>query len=157
MFFNVELLALLSKVVNMEPKSPPMSIPFPPSSFGGVAVLAVEAVMPLDRLYSSSYWIVGTGGTSEGLLSCGGGTLPFFWTPKEKVRPARFKNPEPLGLWGGREASGTAFLPAPRSSCAFGPPMSADDGAVEALLCREELSVDVAFVVWDAPLSLTVG
>lgn len=32
--------------------------------------------------------------------------------------------------------------------------MSAEDGAVDALLCRDELSVDVAFVVFDAPLPL---
>lgn len=33
--------------------------------------------------------------------------------------------------------------------------MSADDGAVEALLCLDEVSVEVALVVFDPPLPLT--
>jgi hypothetical protein len=32
--------------------------------------------------------------------------------------------------------------------------ISADDGAVEALLCLEDVSVDVALVVLDPPLPL---
>lgn len=34
--------------------------------------------------------------------------------------------------------------------------MSADDGAVDALLCRDEASVDVALVVLEAPLALAM-
>jgi hypothetical protein len=46
----VATLALLSKDVNMEPKSPPISIspPFSISNLGGVAVLVVDSVRPRD-------------------------------------------------------------------------------------------------------------
>lgn len=89
------------------------------------------------------------GGTS-GTVSWGGGALCFFWTPKEKVRPARFKNPDPLDLGAARAPmSWRFFLPA-----CFESSRSADEGAVEALLCLEEVSVDVALVVFDAPLPL---
>lgn len=45
----VATLALLSKDENMEPKSPPISMPpFSISNFGGVAVLVVDSVKPLD-------------------------------------------------------------------------------------------------------------
>lgn len=35
--------------------------------------------------------------------------------------------------------------------------MSADEGAVEALLCLDEVSVDVALVVLDPPLPLSLS
>lgn len=63
----------------------------------------------------------------------------FFPPPKENVRPAALKNPpeEDLGIGG----TGTS-------------PESVDDGAVEELLWREELSVDVALVVLEDALPL---
>ena len=66
----------------------------------------------------------------------------FFPPPKENVRPAAFKNPpeEDLGIGG----TGTS-------------PESADDGAVEELLWREELSVEVALVVLEDALPLSGG
>ena len=57
-----------------------------------------------------------------------------------------------LGIGGGGGISIGIFRFAPRhSSC---PPKSADEGAVEALLWREELSVEAVFVVLDDPLPL---
>lgn len=74
------------------------------------------------------------------------------------MRDARSKSPEPIDLellrLGG---SCDAVLGGVRSSWLFGPFMSADEGAVEALLCRDELSVDVALVVLDRLLPLRHG
>lgn len=90
------------------------------------------------------------GGTSGIGSLLGAGVLCFFCTPKEKVRPARFKNPDPLDLGAARdETSWRFFFPV-----CFESSRSADDGAVEAALCLEEVSVDVALVVFDAPLPL---
>lgn len=76
----------------------------------------------------------------------------FFEPPKDHDLPA-FKKPE-LGLdddcvW----YSVWDFLTAEffQSSCEF---RSAEEGVVEALLCREELSVEFVFVVLDDPLPL---
>lgn len=79
--------------------------------------------------------------------------LCFFWTPKEKVRPARFRNPDPLDLTPDRGAISCRFFfeECFGSSC---PSRFVDEGAVEALLCLDEVSVDVALVVLDAPLPL---
>lgn len=77
----------------------------------------------------------------------------FFCPPKEKVRPAAFRNPldEDFGI-GGTGMSMWGFLWALRHSSE--PPVSADDGAVEALLWRDELSVNVVLVVFEEPLPL---
>jgi hypothetical protein len=148
------MLALLSKPEpeNMEPKSPPKSR-LPPSSVGGVAVLVVEEVMPRALPWGSSCWRVGIAGTSGGgSLVTGGGTEFFFWPPNEKVRPALFRKLEGLDFGVVRlTMSCKGFLVVRCSSCPL-TPMSADDGAVDALLCRDEASVDVALVVFEAPL-----
>jgi len=77
----------------------------------------------------------------------------FFCPPNENVRPAAFRNPaeEDFGI-GGTGMSTGSFLCAPRHSSE--PPVSADDGAVEALLWRDELSVKVVLVVFEEPLPL---
>lgn len=77
----------------------------------------------------------------------------FFCPPKEKVRPAAFRNPpdEDFGI-GGTGMSMWGFFWALRHSSE--PPVSADDGAVEALLWRDELSVNVVLVVFEEPLPL---
>lgn len=90
----------------------------------------------------------GTGGTSG--VESWEEWLFFLLTPKENVRPARFRKPDPLDLGAClAPMSWRFFLP----EC-FASSMSVDDGAVEALLCLEEVSVDVALVVFDAPLPL---
>lgn len=77
----------------------------------------------------------------------------FFCPPNEKVRPAAFRNPleDDFGI-GGTGMSICGFLCAPRHSSEA--PVSAEDGAVEALLWRDELSVKVVLVVFDEPLPL---
>lgn len=116
-FFSVAMLARLSKVVNIDPKSPPMSNLLPSSSLGGVAVLVVEAVRARVRPYSSSRWKDGMGGIS-GRSSClGAGTVFFFCPPKEKVRPARSRKLDVLDLVSGRGGVSLATLRfPPRSS-----------------------------------------
>lgn len=104
--------------------------------------------LALPVLYCSG--TSGVAGTSCSPAGVGGSC--FFEPPKDQDLPA-FKNPE-LGLdddcvlysvWD--------FLLAEsfQSSCAF---RSAEEGVVEALLCREELSVEFVFVVLDDPLPL---
>lgn len=63
----------------------------------------------------------------------------FFPPPNENVRPAALKNPDEEDL--GTGGTGTS-------------PESADDGAVDELLWREELSVEVALVVLEDALPL---
>ncbi len=75
-----------------------------------------------------------------------------FFAPKENVRPARSRKLDVLDLVKGRGGISLVGLRFPaRSSWGIG--ISADDGAVEALLCRDE-AVDVALVVPDDPLPL---
>lgn len=82
----------------------------------------------------------------------GGGTVFFFCPPKENVLPARSRKLDVLDLVRGRGGISLVVLRFPaRSSLALD--ASADDGAVEALLCRDE-AVDVALVVLDDPLPL---
>lgn len=83
----------------------------------------------------------------------GGAGKFFFWPPNENVRPAAFRNPldDDFGI-GGTGISIVGFLCAPRHSSE--PPVSAEDGAVEALLWRDELSVKVVLVVFEEPLPL---
>lgn len=121
------------------------------SSFGGVAVLEVDSVKPLDRRLKSSCLNAGTGGMSSIGYSFCGDELPFF-CPKENVLPARFRKLDPLdlGLLRGGTSWNPFLLECRQSSWA----RSAEEGAVEALLCREEASVDVALVVLEAPLPL---
>lgn len=147
---KVAWLARLSNLENIEPKSPPKSKLLSSSSLGGVAVLVVEAVKALVLPYSSSLWNVGRGGTSGSCV--GGGVWCFVFIPKENVRPARSRKLEVLDLVSGRGTSWFFRFP-PRSSWVFA--ISADEGAVDALLCRDDVSVDVALVVFDAPLPLS--
>jgi len=69
------------------------------------------------------------------------------------VRPAALRNPvvADLGIGGTGTSEGGFFCP-PRESSA--PPISVDDGAVEALLWCDELSVNVVLVVLEDPLPL---
>lgn len=85
-----------------------------------------------DPAYSLG--ILGTG-SSVGM----GGSEPFLELPNENVLPAFLRKPPWLRL----EA---------RPSSA-GMPLSVDDGAVDALLCREELS-DAVLVLLEPPLPL---
>lgn len=99
---TVATLARLSKPLNIVPKSPPKSmLNSSSSSFGGVAVLVVEEVKPRGL---GVKLCAGTGG---GASSTGG---MCFLVPKEKVRPARFKKPEPDLGTEGRGASASGLL-----------------------------------------------
>lgn len=124
----------------------------------GVAVLAVEAVMPLGRFSPLSLCKLRIGGISGMRSSLGGGIECFFCPPNENVRLARSKkldlDPPRLGGGCGCCCGGCLVVYRWLSSCAFPAPKSVEDGAVEALLCRDELSVDVAFVVFETPLPL---
>lgn len=96
------------------------------------------------------WYCSGTGGVA-GTVSWprGVGGNCFFEPPKDHERPD-LRNE--VGL-GDCVYSVTDFLLADsfQSSCPF---KSADDAVVEALLCREELSVELVFVVLDDPLPL---
>lgn len=82
----------------------------------------------------------------------------LFLVPNEKVRPAALRNPllADFGI-GGRGISwydflGTGLLESSWMAALFS---WVEDGAVEALLCREELSVNEDFVVlFERPLPL---
>ncbi len=90
----------------------------------------------------------GIGGSS----ATGIGGRCFFWPPKDHDRPADFKNPElDFGI-GGMGTSAIALLFAALQSS--WPPRSADEGAVDALLWRDELSVEAVLIVLDEPLPL---
>jgi hypothetical protein len=79
----------------------------------------------------------------------------FLCAPKENVRPARFRKPEPEDLEADlKVASCSGFLEMLRGSSLPACPMSAEEGAVDALLCREEASVDAPLVELEAPLPL---
>jgi hypothetical protein len=113
-------------------------------------------VAALDRLFGCACAPVTAGLGGGEWSSTGTGAECFFCLPNEKVRSAAFRNPpeEDFGI-GGTGMSTGGFLCVFRQSS--WPPVSADDGAVEALLCREELSVEVVFVVFEEPLPLLVG
>lgn len=150
---TVITLALLSKP-SILLKSPPRSRLKLDSIVGGVTVVEVDDVVARALPAAIACSGLGTGGMKSSSEGGTGGKF-FFCPPKEKVRPAAFRN-EPddadLGIDGGREGSLVGFLlvflP---SSC---PVKSADDGAVETLLCRDESSVEAVFVVLEDPLPL---
>jgi hypothetical protein len=101
--------------------------------------------------------MMGMGGGKSGIggSSSGGGMLYFFCPPNEKVRPARSKNLDPMDLFPRPCISDDELLGGPFRLSSWNrlPPLkSAEEGAVEALLWREEVSVDVVCVVLDKPL-----
>jgi hypothetical protein len=110
-----------------------------------VTVVAVEEVGALGRPFA------GVCGGDSSIV--GGPDMCFFCPPNENVRPAAFKNPfdEDLGT-GGTGISACSFRGPPRHSSEG--PVSADEGVVEALLWRDELSVRVVLVVFEDPLPL---
>ena len=91
--------------------------------------------------------------SGSGSSATGRGGRCFFCPPKDHERPEDFKKPDELDLGiGGTGMSGYDLLFEVRhSSC---PPKSAEDGAVDALLWRDELSVEAVLVVLDEPLPL---
>jgi hypothetical protein len=103
--------------------------------------------------------MIGIGGTSGTSSSMGEVALAFF-DPKEKVRPALDRNPEPLeGTPRRVGVSCRVFLGVFRASsdgAVAVAGMSAEDGAVDALLCRDEASAEDALVKLEAPLPLVV-
>ena len=116
-------------------------------------MVEVEEVGALGRPFAGVCIPLATGLDGGDSSIVGGAGRCFFCPPKENVRPAAFRNPleEDLGI-GGMGMSVGGFLCAPRHSSE--PPVSAEDGAVEALLWRDELSVKVVLVVFDEPLPL---
>jgi hypothetical protein len=161
-FFTVAMLALLSKPdpENIDPKSPPMSITLVSRGAGlrGMIGACVYVVVPLDPVRPGSA-MMGMGGGKSGIggSSSGGGMLYFFCPPNEKVRPARSKNLDPMDLFPRPCISDDELLGGPFRLSSWNrlPPLkSAEEGAVEALLWREEVSVDVVCVVLDKPLPL---
>lgn len=117
-----------------------------------VVSVAMEVdVMPRGR--GKLEWVGTGGGVSSGTKG------RVFFEPKEKVRPARLRKPEPdLEPWGGALSAGRGFLAILASSriCAWlgSADGVADDGVVEAALCRDDVSVDAVFVVLEDPLAL---
>lgn len=112
-------------------------------------VVAVDEVVALERPYVGwkASGAVGIGGSSSSVDGKGGWC--FFWPPKENVRPAALRKPfeDDFGT-GGRGASLPIFLCEPRQSSI---PASAVEGAVETLLWRDEVSVEMVLVVFDEP------
>lgn len=86
-------------------------------------------------------------------MSLGGGMECFFCPPNEKVRVARSKKPDLEEPPRTGDSWDDEVVGCRTSSCPA-PFKSVEEGAVEALLCREELSVDVALVVLETPLPL---
>lgn len=120
-----------------------------------MVVVEVEDVGALGRPVTGVGITVVTGLDGGDSSIAGAAGNCFFCPPNEKVRPAVFKNPagEDFGM-GGTGMSTGGFLRAPRHSSE--PPVSADDGAVEALLWWDELSVEVVLVVFEDPLPLFI-
>lgn len=141
--FKVATLARLSFPSSILLKSPPRSRSKSLSTLGGVTVVEVDEVGALGRPSA------GVDGGDSSIVGAAGRC--FFCPPNEKVRPAAFRKPfeDDFGI-GGTGMSACSFLWAPRHSS--DPPVSAEDGAVEALLLRDELSVRVVLVVFEEPL-----
>jgi hypothetical protein len=115
-----------------------------------VAVVVVDDVVALGRPCT---FPAGVDGGDSSIVGVGGKF--FFCPPKENVRPAERRKPTPDGFGtGGTGISVTAFFCVPRHSSEA--PVSAEEGAVETLLLREEeLSVSVVLVVLEDPLPLS--
>jgi hypothetical protein len=75
-----------------------------------------------------------------------------LWRPQDNVRPAFFRENADVdfGIGGGLMSKDFSFVDLESSRCA----KSVDDGAVEAALNRDELSVVDAVFVFEAPLPL---
>jgi hypothetical protein len=114
-------------------------------------VVEVEDVAALDRPLPGICISVLTGVAGGDSSIVGVAGKCFFCPPKENVRPAAFKNPleDDFGI-GGTGMSMCSFLCPPRHSS--DPAISAEDGVVEVLLWRDELSVKVVLVVFEEPL-----
>jgi hypothetical protein len=141
----------LSKPSSSLLKSPPRSRLTSVSIFGGVTVVAVDDVVAL-ALPTGEFEAVCQGLSGIGSSSAGTGGRCFFWPPNEKVRPADLRKPEfeTLGPAGCLGTSPWCVLLEDRASSSG--VKSADDGAVDRLLWRDELSVEAVFVVFDEPL-----
>ena len=153
-FLAVATLARLSFPSNILLKSPPRSRLKSSSTLGGVTVVEVDAVGALGRPFAGVLTPapIGLDGGDSSIV--GGAGRCFFCPPKENVRPAAFRNPaeEDFGI-GGTGMSVGSFLCAPRHSSE--PPVSAVEGVVETLLCRDELSVKFV-LVFEEPLPLWI-
>jgi hypothetical protein len=137
----------------MLPKSPPKSKLKSLSTLGGVTVVVVEEVGARGLRLAGVCIPVATGLDGGDSSIVGGAGSCFFCPPNENVRPAAFRNPPEADFGiGGTGISIGGFLCAARHSSE--PPVSAEDGAVEALLWRDELSVRVVLVVFEEPLPL---
>lgn len=103
--------------------------------------------LALPVLYCS-----GTGGVAGIFSSAGADGKGFLEPPNDHERPA-LRKPEgcDLGVDGAITSVKDFLLPNLQSSW---PLKSAEDGVVEALLCLDELSVELVFVVLDDPLPL---
>lgn len=144
------------RLENMAPKSPPRSSAF---FCSGELGLAGDLMGSVGTLVEPVCMVNMGGRSGTAGSSRGGGMDCFFCPPNDQVREAL--NKEALidfveGPRAGPSASaGVVVLFAWRAStgevlaC-----ISAEEGAVDALLWRDELSVEVACVVFERPLPL---
>lgn len=169
-FLSVAMLARFSKAdpENIDAKSLPTSrtsglrgaglrVMVGADGTAGTVGACAYVVVPLDPARPGSAMGIGGRRSGKGGSSGGGGMVYFFCPPNEKVRPALSRNLDPMDLLAPPRPciSEDELLGGRLSSWNKLPPLkSADDGAVEALLWREEVSVDVVCVVLDRPLPL---
>lgn len=114
-----------------------------------VASVDVVVALALPPLLA---YCSGTGGVA-GSFPVGTGGSCFFWAPNDHDRPpGPFINPDGLDFGTGTSVKVLLFANF-HSSCAF---RSAEDGVVDALLWRDELSVEFVLVVLDDPLPLLI-
>lgn len=116
-------------------------------------MVEVEEVAVLDRAFAGfcggvAVDVAGRDSSIEGTSG-----VCFFCPPKENVRPEAFGSPPDDFGSGGTGTSTAGFFSTARHSS--GPTISAEDGAVDALLWRDEFSVEEAvLVVFEEPLPL---
>lgn len=114
-------------------------------------MVEVEEVAVLDRAFAGfcggvAVDVAGRDSSIEGTSG-----VCFFCPPKENVRPEAFGSPPDDFGSGGTGTSTAGFFSTARHSS--GPIISAEDGAVDALLWRDEFSVEEAvLVVFEEPL-----